>query len=83
MPEMIINLSGDGCWPDLKEKGFIEADPKKPIQLGALPAGMGSGRPSVSIRMDLPDGTVVIGQTSVALFQMASAALTGRFGDQS
>ena len=82
MPEMTINLSGDGCWPDLKKKGFIETDPTKPIQLAALPAGMVSGKPSVSIRMDLPDGTVVIGETSVKLFQMAAAALTGRFGDQ-
>ena len=83
MPEMTINLSGDGAWPDLKDKVVIEADDKKPIQLAALPAGMGSGKPSISIRMDLPDGTVVVGQTSVALFQMAAAALTGRFGDQS
>lgn len=82
MPEMTINLQGDNCWPDLQDKGFITADKNKPIQLATLPAGMVSGKPSVSIRMDLPDGTTVIGETSVALFQMAAAAMKGRFGDQ-
>jgi hypothetical protein len=70
MPALDIILHGDGCWPDLKEH------PDRVIHLNnvamaALPGGMTSGQTSVSIRIDLPDGRVVIAETSLALLGTA------------
>lgn len=45
-----------------------------------LKAGMASGKPSVAIRLDLPDGKVVIAETSLALFLGAASALHTKFG---
>ncbi len=42
-----------------------------------LPAGMSSGAPSVMIRLDLPDGRIVLAETSAALFVSAGAAVRG------
>ena len=55
------------------------ADPL--IQIVGIEKGMQSGRPSVMIRLDLPDGRVVIAETSLDAFQTANAVLRGRFGD--
>lgn len=77
MPTMSVILDGDGCWPDLKDKQFINLE--SPIEVAGLPAGMTSGKPSVSFRFTLPDGTVVIAQTSMALFQTAAKMLEARY----
>ena len=73
-----LNLDGDGVWPDLADKQLVEA---AAIHVAALSGGMASGKPSVTIRMDLPDGSVVIGQTSLALFLAAADALVIKYGD--
>ena len=51
--------------------------------IGALPKGMGSGRTSVYLQVELEDGRVAFCETSLALLQMASAAFFGRYGDES
>ena len=81
MPEMTILLNGDNAWPDLRDKPILEGDDRKPIQLAALPAGMVSGKASVSIRIETTDGQTVVGQTSVACFLAAATALRARFGE--
>jgi hypothetical protein len=43
--------------------------------VGVLPAGMASGRASVAIVITLPDGSKVIGQTSLRNFRLASVAV--------
>lgn len=48
--------------------------------LGVLTAGTDSGRPVVIVRIDLPDGKIVLGQTSLRLFQGASTAFAARYG---
>lgn len=82
MPYLKINLSGDGSWPDLKDCSPERMYLTDQAQLVTLDRGMESGRPSVALRIDCPDGRVVIYQTSVGQFQQAAAALRGKYGDQ-
>lgn len=51
------------------------------IEIGALTGGMASGAPSVAFCFELPDGQVVIAETSMALFLTAGDALKARYGD--
>lgn len=51
------------------------------IEVGVLPAGMASGAPSVAICVPLPNGRVVIAETSLALFLTAADAFRARYGD--
>lgn len=51
------------------------------IELGALAAGMQSGAASVVFCFTLPDGRVVLAETSMALLLTAADALKGRYGD--
>jgi hypothetical protein len=53
-----IILDGEGCWPDLAEKGFTKGELEA---VAALPNGTVSGAPSVTVRVTLPDGTIVLG----------------------
>ncbi len=84
MPVITVSLE-EPAWPDLAEKRdqltWLNGNDDAPIQIGALEGGMVGGRPSVAIRIDLPDGRIVVAETSLRLFQMANAALLGRFGD--
>lgn len=78
MIAMTIHLHGDGVWPDLAQRPLLKA-----VTLGvaALDAGMQSGLPSVTFRLDTEDGQVVVGETSMRLFLQAAAAFRARFGD--
>ena len=73
MPALDIILHGDGCWPDLKEHPdrVIHIAGDAHIAMAALPGGMTSGKTSVAIRIDLPDGRVVVAETSLALLGTA------------
>jgi hypothetical protein len=74
-----FEVDGDGCWPDLAGKKIHNVTDA--MSIAGLSNGMGSGAPSVSIRFDLEDGSVVIGQTSLKLFLTTADALKARFGD--
>ena len=50
--------------------------------IGALPKGMGGGRTSVYLSVELEDGRVAFCETSLALLQIANAAFFGRYGDE-
>jgi hypothetical protein len=71
--------NGDGCWPDLTDIGARMKDGRvihlgngaPAIQMALLKAGMGSGKASVTIRLDLPDGRVVLAETSLSLLVTA------------
>lgn len=87
MPQLDIILDGDDAWPDLGAR--LIADPDAVIHLGAdappigvavLPAGMASGKASIALRIELPDGRTVIAETSWALFASAARAISGRYG---
>lgn len=79
MPTLITLLNADNAWPELKDKSIIHlANDAPPIQIGVLDRGMSSGRPSVAIRIDLPDGRYVIAETSARLFVGAARAIHAR-----
>ena len=85
MPVISLQLSGDGAYPDLagRQADIIHlGNDAPPIGLSALAGGMTSGRTSVILRIDLPDGRVVLAETSLRLLQQAVAALTARYGQQ-
>lgn len=49
------------------------------IRFGGLPAGMASGRTSVEILIPLPDGTMLLTETSLTLFVAAAKALEAAY----
>lgn len=77
MIPMTINF--DGKWDDLKDEAIHYAD--TPLKVIVLDKGMASGRPSVAFRIDLPDGTSVIAETSARLFCTAANAVTAKYPD--
>lgn len=82
-----LKLAGDGAYPDLAEKmatGQVIhlANDAPPIGITALAGGMVSGRTSVMLRLDLPDGRTVLAETSLTLFLTAADALRARYGDE-
>lgn len=84
MPHVDLQLreSGDGAWPDLLE--VIKAGKlihTTSVQIAALPRGMSSGAPSVSMRFDLEDGRSVILETSLKMFLSVADALKAKYGD--
>lgn len=70
-----VVMDGDNCWPDLKEKGFIEGNL---TGIARLPHGTVQGNTTVTIRVELPDGTTVLAQTTLALIRGAVNAFTAR-----
>jgi hypothetical protein len=82
MISMNIILDGDNAWPDLKGKEIIHmANGAPPIQVAVLKGGLASGRPSVALRIDLPDGRFLIAETSARLFCTAARAIQNRHPD--
>jgi len=77
MPNMTIITNGDDCWPDLLPEGrrIPVVHTLMPIQVARLPGGMQSGKSSVMFRIELPDGTTVLAETSLELFVSAARAL--------
>ena len=70
-------LDGDAAWPDLQNKTIHHV--KTGIQIAGLEHGTVRGQPSVAIRLDLPDGSTVIAETSLRLFSQAARVLSTRF----
>lgn len=83
---LTLQLHGDGAYPDLlgRPPGDVIhlGNDAPPIGVTALAGGMTSGRTSVMLRLDLPDGRVVLAETSLRLFLMAAAGLRARYGDE-
>lgn len=79
MISMNIILDGDNAWPELKDAEIIL--PEGTLQVAILTGGLASGRPSVAIRIDLPDGRHVIAQTTARLFVSAGRAIVARHPD--
>lgn len=83
MPALNIILDGTGAWPDLAEKQarglFIHT--QGDMAVAALPGGCESGAPSVSIRIDLPNGQSIMAETTLALWLTAADAFRAKYGD--
>jgi hypothetical protein len=58
-------------WPDLADRMGDVIHYAAPIGYTALAGGMESGATSVMFRLDLPDGRVVLAETSLALLVAA------------
>lgn len=77
-------------FPDIADK--IQSGNLKPndiyhikdgmIYFSGLEEGMQSGRPSFLIHIPLPDGKVVLVETSMLQFKMASEIILAKFGGQ-
>ena len=83
MPMIHLKLEGDGAFADLQGKEDLVihlAD--KPFTVAALDRGTTGGKPSVVIRLDLPDGRVVLQQTTARLWIMVARALRGKWPDE-
>jgi hypothetical protein len=81
MPVLTVIMAGDNCWPDLKDNPKLVhlGEGAKPLQVAILDGGMSTGRPSISIRADLPDGTIVIAETSARLFCGAARMILAKY----
>ncbi len=75
-----LKLDGDGAWPDLIDRGVIHLGNGTTIGMCVLPGGMTSGRHSVSLRLDLPDGGVVVAEASWRVLAAAVRAIAARYG---
>lgn len=73
-----VQLNGDNCWPELKEKGFTEA---RFAGVALLPGGTKQGRPTVTARFELPDGSVILGETTARLFCTAARMIMAKHPD--
>lgn len=76
-----IKLDEDPAWPDLAEQRerIIHLAEGTVIEVAALAGGMQSGRTSLALRIDLPDGQVVIAETSLRLFLNAARVLQAKY----
>lgn len=67
-------------WPDLEREKCIHLESDAPpIKVAVLEKGMATGRPSIALRIDLPDGQTVIAETSARLFCTAARAIMARY----
>lgn len=70
------------AFPELiREQCIHLGNESPPIKIVVLDGGMKSGRPSICLRIDLPDGRVVVAETSARLFCTAGLAIAGRYPD--
>lgn len=83
MVALVVHLDGTGKFEDWKDREKIHLGEDAPaIRLAGLSQGMTSGKPSVAIGIELPDGRVVIAQTSMRLLLAAAKALEARYKNE-
>ena len=79
MIPLTIHFQED-AWPELRDKQVVYLGEGSPaIQIAVRDGRLESGRPSVSIRLDLPDGTFVIAETTARLFCTAGRAIQAKY----
>lgn len=82
MPALNIILNGEGKFEDWRDRKVYHLGNDAPaIRIAALPHGMASGAASVMIGIELPDGSVVMAETSLRLFLAAARAFSIRYPD--
>lgn len=76
----IVRNGDEAPWPELRAADTtLHHVTHGNLGVAILEAGMSSGRPSVALRVTLDDATVVIVETSLALFAGAVIAARGAF----
>lgn len=87
MIPMVISFVAKGPlveteWPDLAREDCIHLGNGAPaLRVAVLEGGMESGKPSIALRIDLPDGKSVIAETSARLFCTAARTIMARYPD--
>ena len=84
MLDMRVVLVKDGTlpWSDLEDRKVVHlGNEARGMEVAVLNNGMETGRPSVALRIDLPDGTVVIVETSARLFCTAAKIIMSKNPD--
>jgi hypothetical protein len=77
MPALKIHLNGDACWPDLAGKN---PPVSQDLEITSLARGTVSGAPSVMIRVNLPNGGVVLAETTFKLLVGAVRVFAAKHG---
>lgn len=81
MPVLRIKLDVDRSGFDaiaaVDEADIVHLSNDAHIEIGTLRHGMESGKDSVALCFGLPDGKVVVAETSAALFLAAARTITG------
>lgn len=70
MTPLRLILDGDGAFNDCPSIQFGQID-----RITRLVGGTASGKSSIAIGIRLGDGTMVVGETTMALFLSAAAAM--------
>lgn len=86
MTSLSIHLDGDGCWPDvaeLRERGrLIDAmGSGTSVEVAVLTRGTTGGRESITFRVNLEDGRVLLFETTWRLLHTTARAIEGRYGE--
>lgn len=77
----IIHLRFDEpAFADLQDRMGDVTHLTGPFTIAGLEGGTVAGRPSLAIRIDLPDGRVVVQELTLDAWHMANAGIVGRFG---
>lgn len=80
IPMVIVLQQREPVWPDVDQSKVIHLGNGSPaIQVAVLEMGMDSGRPSIAMRLDLPDGRTVVAETSARLFCSAARAIMAKY----
>lgn len=80
---ILLEKDGEGAWPDLGRKIadgnviFYNAE----LKVAILEGGMQSGKPSVMLRFELPDGKTLLAETSLAMFLQLANMAYAKYGD--
>lgn len=77
MPTIVIKLDGPEAFTPIPESATIH-HVTEPFEVALVLGGMHSGKASVMFRVPLPDGSVVLLETSFGLLEMAYRAMQGR-----
>lgn len=78
-----VNKAAEGpAWPELKREDCIHlGNDAPPIAVAVIDGGTDSGRPSIALRIDLPDARTIVAETTARLFCTAARAVMARYPD--
>jgi hypothetical protein len=79
--DLRVILNGKTAWPDLGAKKVVRVT--RGVQLAGLPERRANEGPAVAMRIELPDGQIVLMETSLRLLYTAVQALVARYGNPS
>lgn len=78
-----MRVGDSPAWPDLQTKKLTQGGQHWRLvtdwKLVGIDEGMASGATSITLRFDMPDGSVVLAETSLATWIAATCALRGAY----